>query len=300
MVEQIDFSSKDIIIHPNFIYNRIDTFSKNCIFLHVQNNANDYYLEMQLFDKHAILGVWMMVVTGVEFDEITKFIFNKYGGIEYVSFYFAISDRIYKAEKHYHVNLPDTYEELKGRLSSKSRNTMSRKKKKAELDYGRITMVEYENESISDSVVSEYFEMKEKTNHVSYNMTSKEYIERYHVSNIYIMYLGDRVAAMILTCEQCPIAYLENLTYDLTFSRYSPGLIAYEMVMERLISKGKKVFYLGGGDYDYKKKYDSVETIVTEGKIYKSWPVEIKYKWIEFYNKHLYWKIKSIRKRLFP
>ena len=112
------------------------------------------------------------------------------------------------------------------------------------------------------------------------------------------MYLGDRVAAMILTCEQCPIAYLENLTYDLTFSRYSPGLIAYEMVMERLISKGKKVFYLGGGNYDYKKKNDSIETIVTEGKIYRSWLVKMKYGWMDFYNKHLLWKIIWLRNKL--
>lgn len=300
MVEQVVFSSNDIKVHPDFIYNRIDLFSNNCILLHVHNELSDYMIEVQLFERHAELGIWMMSVTGVEFDEISDFIFKTYDGIEYVSFYFAISDRVYIANKHYHVNLPATYDELKGRLSAKSRNTMSRKRKKIESEYGSIRFVDYENDSITDEIVASYFDMKERLNHICYNMTCRDYLAKYHVSNIYIMYAGEKIAAMILTCEQCSIAYLENLTYDSDFSKCSPGLLAYEMVLERLILKGKTAFYLGGGDYDYKKKYDSVETIVTEGKIYRSWTVEIKYKWIDFYNKHLYWKIKSIRKRLFP
>lgn len=297
MVEQILYSP-DIIIHPDFIYNRIDLFSNNCILLHVHNDRNDYMLEVQLFEKYVVLGIWMMSVTGEEFDEISDFIFNTYDGIEYVSFYFAISDRVYTANKHYHVNLPATYDELKGRLSAKSRNTMSRKRKKIESEYGKIRLVEYENDSITDKIVASYFGMKERLNHICYNMTCRDYLTQYHVSNIYMMYAGEKIAAMILTCEQCSIAYLENLTYDSDFSKYSPGLLAYEMVLERLILKGKKSFFLGGGDYDYKKKYDSIETIVTEGKIYRSTPIKIKYSCIDFYNKHLYWKVKRLKSLL--
>ena len=76
MVEQVVFSSNDIKVHPDFIYNRIDLFSNNCILLHVHNELSDYMIEVQLFEKHAELGIWMMSVTGVEFDEISDFILN--------------------------------------------------------------------------------------------------------------------------------------------------------------------------------------------------------------------------------
>jgi len=298
MVQQIDNKAVVKSISPDFIYNRTDLFSKDYIVLNVHNSMNDYLVEVRLLGNHAELGVWMMRVTGEDFDEISKYIFTRYKEIEYLSFYYAISDRIYIAEKHYHVCLPETYEELKGRVSSKSRNTMSRKMKKAEAEYGTVTMAEYQNEDVTDEIVSTYFEMKQKTHNVRYNLTWKEYLDRYHVSNIYILFWGEKIAAMVLTCEQCPIAYLENLTYDMELSKYSPGMMAYEMVLEKLISKGKTMFYLGGGDYEYKKKYDSVETSVTEGKIYRSWIIELKYRCIEFYNKRLYWKIQYWKRKL--
>lgn len=298
MVQQVKITRDVKSISPNFIYNRADLYCKNYIVLNVQYSTNNYMFEVRLIGNHAELGIWMMKVTGKEFDEISKYIFTNYKEIEYLSFYYAISDRIYVAEKHYHVYLPETYEELKARVSSKSRNTMSRKMKKAEAEYGTVTMAEYQNEGVTEEIVSAYFEMKQKTHHVRYNLTWKEYLDRYHVSNIYILFFGEKIAAMILTCEQCPITYLENLTYDMELSKYSPGMMAYEMVMERLILKGKTVFYLGGGDYDYKKKYGSVETAVTEGKIYRSWFIELKYMWIDFYNKCLFWRIQCLKRKL--
>lgn len=294
MIEQVNSNVDFSKITPDFIYNRVDLFCENYIVLHVQNDK-DYYLEVQLFDNHAELGIWMMEISGHEFDEISKFIFNKYEGIEYISFYNAITDRLYKAEKHYHIHLQTTVEELRGRVSSKSRNTMNRKRKKAEVDYGAISLIEYEGDEITDDIVNIYFNMKERTHHIRYNLTCQGYLDKYHVSNVYILYFGKFVAAIILTCEQCPIVYLENLTYDVNFSRFSPGLLAYEMVLEKLILKGKNCFYLGGGDYDYKKKYNSIETDVIEGRMYRSTLIKIKYYSLDYYNKHICWKVKKIK-----
>lgn len=298
MVQQLNEKCDFTKIVPNFIYNRIDLFSKNFVILRIQNEKHGYQLEVQLFDNHAELGAWMMDISKCDFNEIALFLFHNYRNIEYISFYNVISNKVFIAKNHYHLILPDSYEELKTRISAKSRNTMSRKRKKAEADYGKIEMVGYENDGISNEIISAYFEMKQKTHHIRYNLTWKEYLDRYHVSNSYVLYFGGQIAAMILTCEQCPIVYLENLTYDMELSKYSPGMMAYEMVIERLISKGKTAFYLGGGDYDYKKKYDSVETAVTEGKIYRSWLIELKYRWIDFYNKRLYWKILYWKRKL--
>ena len=299
MVQQLNEKCDFTKIVPNFIYNRIDLFSKDFIILRIQNEKHDYQLEVQLFDNHAEVGAWMMTISKCDFDEIALFLFHNYRNIEYISFFNVVSDKVFIAKNHYHLIIPKSYEELKMCISAKSRNTMSRKKKKAEVDYGKIEMVEYENDSISCDIIAAYFEMKQNTHHIRYNLTWKEYLDRYHVSNVYILYFGEQIAAMILTCEQCPIVYLENLSYDKELSKYSPGMMAYEMVLEKLISKGKTAFYLGGGDYDYKKKYDSVETAVTEGKIYRSWLIELKYRWIDFYYKRLYWRIRCWKRKLF-
>lgn len=287
MVEQIETAFDFSRITPAFIYNRIDLFSPNYRVLHVQGDQ-DFYLEVQLFDHHAELGVWMMPVSDRDLDDICQFIFSHYKSVDYILFSNAISDRVYVAKTHYDVVLPDTADLLKKRLSAKSRNTMSRKRKKAEADYGPITMMAYENDKITDTLLSTYFLMKEKTHHRDYQMTRDEYLSRYHVSNAYVLNFGERCAAIILTCEQCPIAYLENLTYDMELSKYSPGMMAYEMVLERLIAKGKTHFFLGGGHYDYKKKYDSVETHVTDGKIYRSWVVALTYRIGIAYHKFLF------------
>jgi len=287
MVQQVDKVLDDSVIRPDFIYNRIDLFTKDVILLHVQGD-HEYDLEVQLCSRHAELGIWMMPVSGRELDEIFQFLFRRYRNLDYIVFNNTISDRVFQPKRHYDVVLPDSCDMLRQRLSAKSRNTMSRKLKKAEAQYGRITMREYAGEAITDDILSEYFLMKAKTHHRDYQMTTQEYLSRYHVSNVYVLKFGEQSAAMVLTCEQCPIAYLENLTYDQTFSLYSPGMMAYEMVLERLITKGKTHFYLGGGDYDYKKKYGSMETQVTSGRIYRSKIVAARYKFHSFVNKYIF------------
>lgn len=290
MVQQVETPFDGSRISPDFIYNRIDLFSKDYIVLHVQGD-HEYDMEVQMFPHHAELGIWMMTVSSHDLEEIFQYLFHRYKRIEYILFSNAISDKVYTPKRHYDVVFPDTPEALKQRISAKSRNTMSRKRKKAEAAWGQITMAEYENDAITEGVISDYFAMKAKTHHRDYQMTRDEYLSHYHVSNAYVLNFGERCAAIILTCEQCPIAYLENLTYDMEFSKYSPGMMAYEMVLERLIAKGKTHFFLGGGHYDYKKKYNSVETHVTSGKVYRSWMMALKYKTYSYVNRYILQKI---------
>ena len=166
------------IISPNFIYNRADLYSNNHCLLKVQNNDKSYEVELALCDNHAELGAWMMRVPGHDLDEISKFVFSTFRNIDYISFFNIISDRIYVPCKHYHVDLPDSYDDLKKRISAKSRNTMSRKKKKAEAEFGKIEMVEYDIDGISDDIISEYFDMKEKTHHINYGLSYKDYLDK--------------------------------------------------------------------------------------------------------------------------
>ena len=100
------------------------------------------------------------------------------------------------------------------------------------------------------------------------------------------------------TCEQCPIVYGEKFSYDDAFAHYSSGMIIYDLIIQRLIEKGKQLFFLGGGNYGYIKKYHSIEISICEGHIYRNSLISFKYHCLDFYNHHILWKIRDIKKEL--
>ena len=95
MVQQLSEKYDFTKIVPNFIYNRIDLFSKDFIILRIQNEKHDYQLEVQLFDNHAEVGAWMMTISKCDFDEIALFLFHNYRNIEYISFFNVVSDKVF-------------------------------------------------------------------------------------------------------------------------------------------------------------------------------------------------------------
>lgn len=289
--ENFDFSK----INPNFIYNRIDLFSDDYEILHVSNIDSEFYCEINVHTKYIELGSWMMSIDNISLNEITSFLFQKYSFVEFLSFHNTITNKSYIIKNHFHLNLPDSYEELKNRISSKGRYNINRNKKKAKEKFGELQFIEYHGDIPKDIILC-YFQLKKETHHIDYNLSCEDYLKRYHVTNSYILYFGKNIAAILFTCEQCPIVYLENLTYDIKYSQYSPGQIVYDLLLERLISKGVKLFYLEGGNYDYKKRYGSIETIVNDGTIYRSFFFHLKYILVDFYNKHILWKLDKIRR----
>jgi hypothetical protein len=282
-------------INPDFIYNRIDLFSDDYEIIHVYNSVSEFYLEIHLFNKYVELGSWMMSIDTISLNEIASFLFQRYSLVEYLSFHNTITNKTFITKNHFHLNLPELYKDLENRISSKGRYNINRNKKKAKERYGEFEFVEYSG-NIPKEIVLSYFQLKKETHHIDYNLSVDDYLKRYHVTNSYILYFGGNIAAILFTCEQCPIVYLENLTYDIKYSQYSPGQIIYDLLLERLISKGVKSFYLEGGNYDYKKRYGSIETVVNDGRIYRSSFIHLKYIFVDFYNKHILWKLHRVRK----
>ena len=140
--------------------------------------------------------------------------------------------------------------------------------------------------------------IKEKSHNIGKIENYNAYLQKYHISNIYVLYFGEDIAAILFSCEQCSNAYLENLSYDIQYSKYSPGQQIYEYAMIRLIEKKIRCIFLGGGDYDYKRKYGSIEETLYDGVIFRNVLAKAKYNLITYYNKHLYWKIKRIKQLL--
>ena len=297
MIEQVPHLLNYLRINPNFIYNRFDLFDNEFVVLHIDDKGSDKYLEIRIKDVHVELGVWLMKISKADFKDISSYIFYHFPQIEYISFYNVISDKKFTRKNFFYLELPSTYIEMEKRLSSKSRQRLRRNKRDAAKIFGEMKFTEY-NDTIPEEIVKEFFRLKTGTLGIDYHISCEEYLDKYHVSNAYVLSFGGRIAAIFFTCEQCPIVYGENFSYDDVFSYYSPGMLIYDLIIQRLIEKGKRIFYLGGGNYEYKKKYNSVEISVCEGRIYKNSLISFKYRLIDFYNRHILWKLRILKKKI--
>ncbi len=285
-------------IKPDFIYNRFDLFCNNFIVLKAEHGQEKHIIEARIFDNYAELGIWKMHISNEMLKEISKFLFGKYQNIEYTKFFFCDTIGNYKEVKHFSIEFPDTTESFLQRRSSKSRHRLNKQRHQAEREIGAITFQEYKRDNCPDEIIKQYNIWKEKSHHIGKIEESEAYLQKYHISDIYVLYFGDNIAAMMFSCEQCSTAYLDNFSFDIQYSRYSPGQQIYEYVMTRLIDKHFKRVFLAGGDYDYKRYYGSIEEKLYDGVIFRNLFSRLKYNLTTYYNKHLYWKFKKIKRIL--
>ena len=296
MIQEVD--KKYITeISPDFIYNRFDLFCDNFIVLMAERDQEKHVVEVRIFNNYAELGVWKMHISNELLKEISDFLFHKYSHIGYVKFFFCETTGNYKEVKHFSIDFPDSTDVFLQRRSSKSRHRLNKQRHQAEREVGPITYKEFKKENCPDDIIKYYNIWKKRTHNIG-EIEAQSYFQKFHVSDIYVLYLGNNIAAMMFSCEQCPIAYLENFSFDIQYSRYSPGQQIYEYVMTRLIDKKFKRVFLAGGDYDYKRYYGSIEEKLYDGVIYRNIYHKIKYNLITYYNKHFYWKVKRIKNKL--
>ena len=78
-------------------------------------------------------------------------------------------------------------------------------------------------------------------------MLPEEYVRTYFVSDAYSINLDGKIIAVLLSCEQCDCVFLENLSYDTEYCKYSVGFQIYVFFLQQMIKKGKKQVYTGEG-----------------------------------------------------
>lgn len=260
---------------PNFIYNNFHKFSNSNIndnsVIEVLTNGERFRIPISYTGKQAELGVWLGEIPQSVISSISKKVFADHRKIEKIVYLNSLVEyENATTNNHFRIVLPNSVEELKGRLSSKGRYNARRENRILKEQFPDLTQNTYSVDEYPDSVFLEYFKMKKTTHGTNYNMTAEEYIQKYHVSNIYSLSAGDKILAIILSCEQCPIVYIENLTYDVEYAKFSPGKVLYDSYLEILINKGFSELYLAGGNLDYKKRYGSIEDTVYSGIIYRN------------------------------
>ena len=271
----------------SFIYNRFDLFHplKNYDVWCYEYSGNKVYFEVSVYEEVAALGIWLLPLSGEILQEIVSRVFKAYPKVRKIEYQYslaAIGD--YAGHPSYEIELPDSEEALDLRLSSKGRYNQKRSLRLLGEQYGEVTFMRYDaRDPKAAEVWDRYFEFKQRTHGTSYHLTPDEYCDKYHVTDIYALFAEGEIISMILSCEQCDIVYLDNLSYNPEYSKYSPGQILYSFYLKQLIQKGKVMIYLGGGDLEYKKRYGSIKKTVYDGVIYRN----------------AFWKfVKKIRKSL--
>ncbi|MCM1568361.1 MAG: GNAT family N-acetyltransferase [Roseburia sp.] len=253
----------------DLIYNRFDMLypDDNSRFVCV-SHENSYAIDMHVEGTKAFLNVWGKTYPQEVFEEVVRRVFDRKdigsihiqrGGNHYRGFLQATNDM--------RILLPDTPEGLTDRMRAKHRSNIRRMERELEKE-GPVSLVVY-SEKIPDDVVKQYFRWKMATHHTDYHMTPQEYLNHYHVTDAMVLKAGSRMAAVIFFCQVGKIVYFENFSYDTDLKKYSPGLLVYKALLEELIKRGCRYLYLGGGEYDYKRRFGAEEYEAYSGTIYR-------------------------------
>lgn len=272
-------------VKPDFIYNRfdlwdginIDDVSLWCC----ESTERRFYFETYASGDMVQLGIWLMPMDKHELQRIIEALFQHYRDaktVHYENGFCAARGHIV-FRNHFRIELPESSELLEQRLSAKGRYNIKREKRILNEAFGKYEISKFPASptSVGEAKLAweRYFQLKKITHGADYGMAPDEYCEKHHVTDLYILTVGEveRVAAIALSCEQCSIAYLENITYDTELAGYSPGQILYDEYLKQLINergRGIQELYLLGGSYAYKKRYGSIEEEVFHCTVYRN------------------------------
>lgn len=252
---------------PDFIHNRFDLYDENAKIL----SCGDYTVEVSVKGHVACIGGWLSDISPDAAFAVSSHVFasdKKIFKVRIENAYrsFGISEK----KNHFRIELPSSESELESRLSSKGRYNIRREKRLLEQAFGEVVVREYTCKDVPDAVFSAYFKYKKSTHGTDYHLQKDEYVKKYHVSNIYVLSAGETIMAVVLSCEQCPVVYIENLTYNTEYAQFSPGQILYHEYLIALVRKGFREIFLECGDHDYKKRYGSIEETVYDNVIMRN------------------------------
>lgn len=274
-IKQISNCVLSSLIKPDFIYNRYDLCAQEYLVLCVRDKVEKFHITVGINKSEAKMGIWLMQLPEDVIDAVIAYIFDNYKGIKRISYTNGFTSRgLSWKSHHYRIELPETIDALHARLSKKGRYNIKREKDIIARKFGSCVLEEYPADDCPLDIIYTYFHYKYETHHKEYGLTPSQYLIQFHVTNIYVLRMGDIIGAVILSCEQCENIYLENLSYDKQYGSLSCGQVLYDMYLSRLIEKGRKSIYLAGGDLDYKKRYGSIEEQTYDCRVYRNKFVE--------------------------
>ena len=240
--------------------------------LHISSDK-DYYVQVIYKTDRADFGLTLSDIPKREIMSAVQYVFASCPEVMRINITCCRAKFITSPDiPYFRLELPDSVEGLQKCMSRKFRYNLKRERKMLEEAEGSVIFEEYSAGNIPQEIFTEFARMKQATHKLRYVPEGRGYNDdRRLISNAYVMRnsRNSEIISMVLSCEQCPISYINNLTYDMKYSAYSPGKIIYHYYIETMIKKGRRELYLGGGANDYKRHYGSVEETVYSVTIYR-------------------------------
>ena len=256
-------------LETNVIFNRFDLRFDDYELYVLLSGKRQYYVPIHLSKKNLLLGLYMREVPKDLLDEFITYLFEAYPKIKSIKAEHSITPvGALPSAPHWHVDLPASIQDFDAALSSKTRYNTKWYPKKIQEDLGYYTIKHYKLSEITEDVVLRYLELKQHTHDVHYKLQSaKDYLSKFSVTDAYTLDINGAMEAILFLSITGDNVFLENLTYNTAFAKYSLGSVLYHHVIGELILKRKKILYLLGGTLDYKRRFNGVETQTYTGKI---------------------------------
>lgn len=253
----------------NLVYNRYDL-----IFDSYEKQVYTYEGKQYVFMVHkengtAYINLWDKKLPQDIFEELINNILAS-GNVVRVSLIRCKNNYkdLLEETNDIRVPIPCSVKELMGRLKSKHVYNLNREKGQIEKNLGTITVIHYKRQEITDYVVKLYFLWKRASHGIEYGMSPKGYLDAYYITDAITVAAGGTVIGVAFYCVVKDIAYFENFSFDWKYAKFSAGYITYELLLEQLVAQNINWFYLGGGEYKYKKRFGAVESTAYSGHIY--------------------------------
>lgn len=271
------------LVTPNFIKNRFDImFRDNYELLEVFDDNTKIYIPIYILNDSVRLGVYLTKISEEKFQSIINFIFNNLPQINYIKISQSlVSHPQLTKQNNWIINLPKTEDDYLSSLGKKTRLHIKQYFKYIERDF-KVRFEVYEKD-IPTTIVSKYFKFKKETIGYKYKEPEQEYLKNYNVTKAYVLYLNEKIAAVSFIAEildeNSKEVYYENFSYDKSYLKYSLGTIITYYTIKSLINDGVEKFYLGSGDYLYKKNLSNEKLVTYDGFIKRN---KIKTKLFDF------------------
>ncbi len=255
----------------DLIYNRFDLIYPDNYFEGeiTNDNCNCKYQAHEI-NQVAELNLWGKDISETCLQSIVGKVFNDNEniiGIKATGYFNNYGKMLIKGRETI-ISLPDSIEELDKRIRRKHRSYLKSQEKHLALKYGEVKITVYSDHQML-KIVNIYFKWKRQSHGTEYNLSPEEYLQQYHVTDAMALNLAGEPIAVLFYCLVDKTVYLENLSYDMSFGKYSPGIILYKAFLERMIFEGCRNVFLGKSGLDYKKRFGSTEFTSYNGIIYR-------------------------------
>lgn len=272
---EVEKNRKDVLsknLEVDIIHNRFDVLYDSD-FLLLQIDA--YYVPVKLEKSVAKVGLYLRNLPYSLLEDLFAYIFTKYPFLDSIEVKHSYTP-IPGVEKYpyWHIVLPQTIDEFDSQLSKRVRYNTKYYPKKLQTE--KSCTLQTEKYSASDAsfpyiYVQTYLNWKNQSHNFSFKGNPQSFLNTFGITDCYVLKLKrenseetkseEEILAIGFICDlPSGNVYFENFSSNQNYSKYSVGMILYYQIINDLIKNRKKIFYLSGGNLEYKRHYNGVLT----------------------------------------